>query len=196
MQRRAARRARLLLIGLALVFVLVLGGGYIMMAAGFDGRPRSPLIPVVIIVGVLGLTAGVLALSVWAVRRRGVSAVSPLWGVDTATRTRIARALKHQQELTGQDRELAISEAIRSRKLAPLAVTAMIVAAAFILAGIALSLSGDVGPAQLGLHGAQLALIFALTVHQIVFYRRAGAYLERYGSPPPEPASGNSTADR
>jgi hypothetical protein len=195
-QRRAARRVRLLLIGLALVTVLVLGGGYIMMAPRSDGRPRSPLIPVVIIVGVLGLTAVFLALSVWAVRRRGVSAISPLWGVDRATRTRIAHALKHQQELTGQDQELAISEAIRSRKLAPLAVTVMIVASALVLPGIVLSLSGDVGPAQLGLHGVQLASICALTVHQIVFYRRAGAYLERFGAPPPEPGSGNSTADR
>lgn len=95
--------------------------------------------------------------------------------------------MKHQQELTGQDRELAISEAIRSRKLTRLAVAAMIVAAAASLAGIALSLPGDVEPAQLGLYVAQLALICALAVHQIVFYRRAVAYLERFGSPPPEP---------
>src|SRR4029453_3294207 len=195
-QRRAARRARLLLIGLALLTVLVLAGTYAVDAARFDGRPRSPLIAGAIIIGVLGLTAAVLALSVWAVRRRGVSAVSPLWGVDRATRSRIARAMKHQQELTGQDRELALSEAVRSRRLTPLFVTTMIVATACVIAGIALSFFGDVEPARVGLYVAQLALICALMVYQIVFYRRAGAYLERFGSSAPEPESDNPTTDR
>jgi hypothetical protein len=78
--RRAARRARLLLVGLALLTVLVLAGGYVADAARVDGVRRSALTPVLIIVGVLGLAAGIMGLSVWAVRRRAISAVSPLWG--------------------------------------------------------------------------------------------------------------------
>jgi hypothetical protein len=178
------------------VTVLVLAGGYVVDTAHGDGRPRSPLIPVVIIVGVLGLTAGILGLSVWAVRRRGVSAVSPLWGVDRTTRTRITRALKHQQELTGHDRDLALAEAIRSRRLMPLVMPALIVAAAFFGAGIGLSLAGALEPAQLRLSAIQLVLSGTLAVQQIVFYRRAGAYLNRFGSSPSEPEPDNPTVDR
>jgi hypothetical protein len=194
--RRAARRARLFLIALALLTVLALAACYVVVTTRLDGRPRSPLLPVLIIAGLLALMAGSLSVSAWAVRRRGLDAVSPLWGVDRATRTRIARAMKHQEELTGQDRELAVGEAIRNRKLAPLAMTAMIVVTALVLAGIGLSLAGDVDPAQLGLDVVLLVLVCALAVHQLVFYRRAGAYLERFGSPVPGPGSDTPTAGR
>jgi hypothetical protein len=192
-QRRAVRRVRLFLIGLALLTVLA-SAGFVVTVSLSDERPRSPLLAALIIAGLLAVMAGVLSLSVWAIRRRGLDAVSPLWGVDGATRRRVARAIKYQEELTGQDRELALSEAIRSRKLAPMAVTALLLVGALTLVNIGLSLAGDVGPARLGLYVAQLAIACALAAHQILFYRRAGAYLERFGSPLPGPHT--PTADR
>ena len=104
--------------------------------------------------------------------------------------------MKHQQELTGHDRDLALAEAIRSRRLTPLVLPVLILAAAFFVAGIGLSLAGDLAPAQLRLSAFQLVLSGALAVQQIVFYRRAGAYLDRFGSPPPEPGPDDPTADR
>jgi hypothetical protein len=194
-QRRATRRARLFRMGLALSTVFGVTASFVVITARYDGSPRSLLLAVLIIAGVLGLMAGTSSVSIWAIRRQGLDAVSPLWGVDGATRRRIARALKHQEELTGQDRELAVSEAIRSRKLAPVGVTILVAVCALGLAGIGVSLAGDVPPAELGLYVALLAIVCVLTVHQILFYRRAGAYLDRFGSAPSRPESHTPTAD-
>jgi hypothetical protein len=109
--------------------------------------------------------------------------------VDRAARTRIVRALKYQQELTGHDRDLALAEAIRSRRLAPLAVPVLIVGAAFFATGVGLSLAGDLEPAQLAFCVVELIVSCTLAAQQIAFYRRAGAYLDRFGSPD------NPTAD-
>ncbi len=182
--RRAARRSGLVFWGFALLTVLFLTAGFVIGASRADGRSRSPLPAILIIAGVLGLAALCLWAFARAIRRRGLALTSPLWGVDRATRTRIVRAIKHRQELTGQDREIALAEAHRSRKLASIAITALLVLLVLILAGSVLALIGDVHPAQLAFSLVQLALIGALAAHQFVFYRRAGAYLERFGAPP------------
>ena len=172
----------MLVLGLGLATVLTLVGGVAVGAARSDREAGSPLPAVLIVVGVLGLIAALTAILVRVIRRRGVDVVSPLWGADRVTRTRIARALKRQEELTGEDRYLALTEAARNRRLAPVWVTLLLVAGALIFASIGLQLADGAASGQLVLSVAQLVLLALIAGQQILFYRRAVAYLARFGA--------------
>ena len=190
-RRRAARRVRLLFVVLALLTALIIVVGFVMAASRSEGRHLPPWPPVLIITGLLGVLVIVTWVLAWAIRRRGVAFVSPLWGADFATRKRIMHAIKHREELTGQDRELALSEAHRSRRLAPAFLVILPVLAALLLTGTALSLASDT---DWVLPVLQLGLLGLLATNQLIFYRRASAYLDRFGSDPPSPTT--ATGDR
>jgi hypothetical protein len=112
----------------------------------------------------------------------------------SATRKRIMHAIKHREELTGQDRELALFEAYRSRRLAPTLLIILSVLAALLLTDIALSLVNDIDRVQVALAVVQLGLLALIAINQLIFYRRASAYLNRFGSDPSSPTI--ATGDR
>ena len=172
----------MLVLGLGLATVLALVGGVAVGAARSDREAGSLLPAVLVVVGVLGLVVALTATLVRVLRRRGVDVVSPLWGADRRTRTRVVRAMKTQEELTGTDRYLALAEATRSRRLAPVFVTLLLVAGALILAGVGLRLADGASSRQLVLSLAQLVLLTVVAGQQTVFYRRAVAYLARFGA--------------
>lgn len=184
MRRRAARRVRLLFVVAALLVGSSLVAGFVLAASRSGGRHLSPWLPVLIITGLLAVPAAVAGVFAWVIRRRGVSVVSPLWGVDSATRKRVMHAIKHREELTGQDRELALSEAYRSRRLAPVTAIVLPVLAALLLTGTALSLASHTDWMRVAPPVFHLGLLGLLAAYQRVFYLRASAYLDRFGSPP------------
>lgn len=183
-RRRAVRRVGLLVGVFALPTVSSLVAGFVLTASRSPGRQVSPWLPVLIVTGVLTVLAAVTGLLAWAFRRRGVSLVSPLWGADAATRRRVLHAIKHREQLTGHDRDLALAEAHRSRRLAPVTAVVLPVLAAVLLTGIALSLAGHPGWTRVAPPAIELGVLGTLAAHQRVFYRRASAYLDRFGSDP------------
>lgn len=189
LRRRAARRVLLLFGVPALLAVLSIVAGFVLGASGSGGRHPSPCLPVLLITGLVAVLAGVTWLLAWMIRRRGVSVVSPLWGADSATRKRVLHAIKHREELTGHDRDLALAEAYRSRRLAPVTLIVLPVLAVLLLTGAALSLTGHTDWIRVALLVFQPGLLGLLTAYQRAFYRRASAYLDRFGTDPSPPTN-------
>ncbi|MEU4427054.1 hypothetical protein AB0F81_41065 [Actinoplanes sp. NPDC024001] len=179
LQARADRRFRIFTFAVLLSVVLAGALGFAAGAGAWTGR--SALIVGAVLFGLVALMGGAMALMMRYARRRTGTAVSPLWGADRKTRQRAVRAVKDQEEPAGELGRLALAEANRSLKLAPVVTVLMVIAATLALAGAALQLAdGDLGRAALA--AVPVPLWIAVAVQQLIFRRRARAYLARYGS--------------
>jgi hypothetical protein len=183
--RRRAKR-RLLLLASVLVGLLLLAtlGGFVAgRLANGGGSARGVLFVLLGFVMLCAASAALLAGMAALIKRRTGAVVPPLWGADRATRKRVVLALKHRTELTGQDRALALDSARRTSRLLPAGVVILVVAGLLSVAGLVLRLVGGSGRWGIGTAVYQLAVILLIIVNQIVAYRRARAYLDRYDRP-------------
>ncbi|WP_328469257.1 hypothetical protein OHA21_01340 [Actinoplanes sp. NBC_00393] len=181
LQTRADRRFRLVavltlaLTGLAGVFGALAGAG--------DWTWRSGAIIAAFVVGLLALMGLAMALSMRWARRRAGTGVSPLWGADRRTRQRTVKVIKRQEEPAGEIGRLALAEADRILKMAPLSVTLMTIAGVLAWLSFGLQLVGG-SPVKIAISALPAVLFTAVAVDQMILRRRAGAYLARYGSTP------------
>lgn len=167
---------------LALIAALMAGGltaGFVTASDDGDWWVLAAALAAMIAFGAL-----TLALVHWAIRRRGAVTVPPLWGVDRAVRVRIGRAIRSQEALSGEEHRLALAEADRVVRAAPVATVGLTVSVALLLAVTALQLTGDVSAQGVALTVIPLLLFAGILVQHLTFHRRAADYLRRHGDLP------------
>ncbi|WP_073263398.1 hypothetical protein [Cryptosporangium aurantiacum] len=182
MEARAQQRWRWALIisttATAIAVALVLCGAIVTAdAAGAD--TLALIVLAVIALVVVGLLLGiVLGVSWWVLHRRGALGPSLLWGVDRATRRRVVAGLRRGEPMTGEDHELATSEADRVVRFG-LLLPGVLFANVAIQAGWIAADRSEVDDNPL-LFGARLVAIVFFGwggVHASVALRRARRYL-------------------
>ncbi|MBG0567263.1 hypothetical protein [Actinoplanes aureus] len=179
LQARADRRFRIVLIVFGLLIPLALAAGF--LAAGPGREPRTWLIVLAVLIGLIALCGLGLTLMVRAVRRRTGTMVSPLWGADRKTRAQVGQAIKNQEKPDGEIGRLALAEAQRGVKLAPIVLPLATLAAVFPLINVGLLLGdGDASPGRVAVHAVQAAGFAGLAIYHAILRRRSRAYLNRF----------------
>jgi hypothetical protein len=149
----------------------------------------AALLLVCLVIGV------VLGISWWVLRRRDALGPSLLWGADRATRRRVARGLREGHELSGDDHELALSEATRTARFGLLlpvilftnvGIQAGWLAVGWFTAGWA---EAEENPLLFGTRLVAVAFFSWGGIQGLVVLHRARRYLARYGDATPEPAT-------
>ncbi len=176
---RATRRMGIYYIVLATLSLLLIAGAAVLgVRAGGDS---SWVVPLIMAAGLL-LTAGLIAVMAWMVRRRAGTFVSPLWGLDHPTRRRIVRAIRTGGRLPPGEQELAVAEATRVRKVSVIAVVPFILVIGLNLFQLTLQIGEGVAGWRIGLTVLTVACFGAVIVYQVLYHRWSGAYLARFGS--------------